>query len=72
MPAKRTTLPPELMAEWADDRAVGDVRVIHKAKWRCKSGHEWEAKINDRLRGVGCARCSGNFRGSFRGHPDFQ
>ena len=29
-----------------------------RAWWRCARGHEWNAKISERTRGRGCARCS--------------
>ena len=28
--------------------------------WKCKEGHEWQAKIDDRVRGTGCPYCSNN------------
>lgn len=31
-----------------------------KILWRCRNGHEWEAKINNRSRGNGCPKCSGS------------
>ena len=27
--------------------------------WKCKEGHEWQAKVSDRMRGNGCPYCSG-------------
>lgn len=75
MPKKRTELPPELVAEWADDRTIEEVLatpkklggsgVQAKVKWRCAKGHTWFAKINARIRDrvvlhrLGCAQCSG-------------
>lgn len=68
---KRTELPPELVAEWADDRTIEEVLATPHAqgggtparvKWRCRvetCGHEWVAIINERLnRGTGCPVCA--------------
>ncbi len=75
MPAKRTTLPPELMAEWADERAVGEVPCKAKAEWQCaKCQHKWMTTITHRLQGNGCPRRCDAVKGSlgaFRKHPDF-
>lgn len=30
-----------------------------KVKWCCSAGHKWEARIADRVNGVGCPFCSG-------------
>ena len=27
--------------------------------WKCKDGHEWQARVADRSRGNGCPYCSG-------------
>lgn len=61
---KRTALPPELTAEWADERAVAKVSVQDPtARWRCRKGHEWTTRISLRLscpsrpQGSGCPRC---------------
>lgn len=66
---KRTELPPELVAEWADDRTIAEVLATPhaqgggtkaKVKWRCKvkdCRREWVAKIQDRLCGRGCFAC---------------
>ena len=54
MAKKRTELPPELVAEWADDRTIEEVLATPgklgggtkaKVKWRCQvkgCGHEWQ------------------------------
>lgn len=67
---KRTELPPELVAEWADDRTIEEVLatphargggVMAKVKWRCQAkdcGHEWVAILKSRLRGCGCMVCN--------------
>ena len=50
MSAKRTTLPPELMAEWADSRPVEQVAVTDRtAQWQCYKGHVWNTRICARL-----------------------
>lgn len=28
--------------------------------WKCQRGHEWQAKIGNRVNGTGCPYCSGN------------
>ena len=30
-----------------------------KVWWKCKNGHEWEAVIHTRVKGVGCPYCMG-------------
>ena len=32
-----------------------------KVWWKCKEGHEWQAKINSRNSGSGCPYCSGRY-----------
>lgn len=69
---KRTTLPPELMAEYIDERGLTQVFVRDKARWRCSHcHHEWLASLNSRLNGSGCPSCASTARGVFRKHPDF-
>ena len=34
-------------------------RVIHKTRWRCRNGHEWESRYNDISTGYGCPACAG-------------
>ena len=31
-----------------------------KLLWRCSKGHEWEASVYSRSKGIGCPRCSGS------------
>ena len=69
MAKKRTELPPELVAEWADDRTIEEVLTTPgklgggtkaKVKWRCQvkgCGHEWEGRLSHRLAGRGCRVC---------------
>jgi hypothetical protein len=85
MPKKRTELPPNLVAEWADDRTIKEVLatpgklgggVMAKVKWRCRvkgCGREWVARLKKRLTGNGCASCAkrGIRKGEWRNHPDF-
>ena len=53
---------PELMEEWSDKNTV-DPSVIGEfanctAIWRCRSGHEWKARVADRASGHGCRKCA--------------
>lgn len=55
---------PELAKEWHPTKN-GDLRPEHvlatsskKVWWQCKNGHEWEANIDSRNKGTGCAVCS--------------
>ena len=53
---------PELMEEWSkkntlDPSTVGEF-TNHTAIWRCRLGHEWEARIADRSQGHGCRKCA--------------
>jgi hypothetical protein len=57
-------LNPGLAKEWHPSRN-GDmtaydvtIRSNKKVWWKCQQGHEWQAIINDRMRG-GCPYCSG-------------
>ncbi|MGH9011310.1 MAG: zinc-ribbon domain-containing protein [Acidimicrobiia bacterium] len=56
---------PDLAAQWHPTRN-GDVRPndVNPASatrvwWRCPRGHEWTAKPETRVRGVGCPFCAG-------------
>ena len=74
MPKKRTELPPELVAEWADDRTIEEVLatpqklgggVMARVKWRCQvknCGREWNTTLNKRLSGQGCLICAARAR----------
>ena len=57
-------LAPELVREWhptrngdltPDDVSYGSAR---KVWWSCERGHEWEAAISSRSKGIGCRSCS--------------
>ena len=65
-----------LMAEWNWERntdldpsklTLGSGR---KAWWRCSKGHEWQATIDIRNKGIGCPYCSG--RNAVKGENDLQ
>jgi hypothetical protein len=55
---------PALAAEWSrskNGRNTPESTVAgtnRKAWWKCKRGHEWEAVVSSRLRGLGCPFCS--------------
>lgn len=54
---------PELAAELHPDRNVGQDPATLAARsnrmvwWRCTAGHEWEARLTDRVAGTGCPHC---------------
>ena len=53
---------PELMEEWSekntiDPSAIGEFANC-TAIWRCRSGHEWKARVADRSKGHGCKKCA--------------
>ena len=60
------TLMPELLEEWNYFKNKGllpsmvSVGSEKKAWWKCKMGHEWQAAIANRVKGMGCPYCSGN------------
>lgn len=56
---------PELSKEWHPTKN-SDLKPDQafpnsgrKVWWKCKKGHEWEARISSRIRGSGCPYCSG-------------
>jgi len=57
------TLYPELSKQWHfsknDDLTPSDVTPGSEKKtwWQCEKGHEWEAAINNRVKGSGCPVC---------------
>ena len=59
------TLRPELVTEWHPTKngvKTPDIFTLYsneKAWWICSLGHEWEARIADRLKGCGCPICAG-------------
>ena len=70
------TLSPILASEWDYKKNNGltpmDVMPNSGKKvwWKCKRGHEWQAKIQNRYRGSGCPYCSG--RCAVQGETDLQ
>lgn len=58
------TTHPALAVEWVDlNRKPTEVTrgSSYRARWRCSSGHEWEAAVSDRAcLGAGCDACYGN------------
>ncbi len=57
------TLKPELLKEWDYDKNVISPKEVSigsgkKAWWKCNKGHEWQAIIKNRTKGVGCPICS--------------
>ena len=66
------TLNPELAREWHPTKnmpltvqTVG-ARSGQNVWWVCEYGHEYQCRISDRIRGVGCSECSKRFRSSLR------
>lgn len=64
------TLNPNLASEWnykKNDVLPTEVAPSAKRKvwWECKYGHEWEASINSRSRGVGCPTCASEKTASY-------
>ncbi len=59
------TVNPELSKQWHPtkngNKKPSDVAAtsLKKAWWVCSKGHEWEASIGSRNRGLGCPYCSG-------------
>lgn len=41
-----------------------------KVWWKCRSGHSWEASVNNRSKGTGCPYCAG--RKALRGYNDLK
>jgi hypothetical protein len=54
------TTDPDLATEALFDPTTVTQGSGKKAPWRCVRGHEWEATIASRAKGVGCPFCSGN------------
>lgn len=55
---------PQLRAEWSPKNEHGidfySTQSNYKAVWVCSEGHEWEAKLDDRVgKQSGCKRCTG-------------
>ena len=41
-----------------------------KIWWKCQKGHEWQARVQDRSKGIGCPYCSGRY--AIKGETDLQ
>ena len=58
------TVNPELASEWNYERNDGStpqdftIGSDKKVWWKCKNGHEWEARIANRKKGSGCPYCA--------------
>ncbi len=65
----------ELMKEWnwEKNKELDPNQITSgfhkKVWWKCKKGHEWEAVIHPRLKGVGCPYCNG--KKAIKGFNDF-
>ena len=70
------TINPSLANEWNYEKNNGltpaDVMPNSDKKvwWKCSKGHEWQATIGSRNRGIGCPYCSG--KKTLPGHNDLQ
>ena len=59
------TVAPEVASEWDDDlnyplTAYEVTRNSNKkVMWKCRLGHSWKAKVNDRTSGTNCPYCAG-------------
>ena len=59
------TTNPTLAIEWNYEKnnVLKPVDVVSncnkKVWWKCKNGHEWQARIADRNKGLGCPYCAG-------------
>ena len=67
---------PEIAEEWNCEKN-GNLKPEHfasnsnkKVWWRCKKGHEWQAKIASRSKGSGCPYCSSRY--AVKGENDLQ
>ncbi len=70
------SLNPKLANEWNYERN-GDLKPEYfapnsgkKVWWKCSQGHEWQAVIQNRNKGIGCPYCSGRF--AVKGKNDLQ
>lgn len=70
------SLNPIIASEWNYERN-GRLRPefyasnsCKKVWWKCGKGHEWQARIENRNRGIGCPYCSGRL--AIKGETDLQ
>ena len=65
-----------LAKEWNYERnnGVTPIDVLpnsnKKVWWKCSKGHEWQATINSRNKGIGCPYCAGKY--AVKGENDLQ
>lgn len=67
---------PEIAKEWNYEKN-GNLKPEHflansnkKVWWKCIKGHEWQAIIQNRNKGIGCPYCSGRY--AIKGKSDLQ
>ena len=60
------TVSPQLVIEWnyEKNQPLLPTTVVggghKKVWWRCSKGHEWQAVIKNRIKGIGCPYCNGS------------
>ena len=70
------TLNPILAEEWNYERngelTPADIMPHSNKKvwWKCSEGHEWQATVNNRSNGRGCAECTKQKRKSNKNNTD--
>ena len=70
------TVNPSLAKEWnySKNNGLNPIDVLpnsgKKIWWICKKGHEWQAQIIQRNKGIGCPYCSGRY--AIKGENDLQ
>ena len=57
---------PDIAEEWHPDKNEKKASEVlphsdQSVWWRCKKGHEWSARISDRVNGSKCPYCTGRF-----------
>ena len=64
---------PDLAAEWSDQNELSPEEYktgsSRRVFWVGKCGHEWSARIADRVRGHGCPYCAGKILKGFNDLP---
>ena len=70
------TVNPSLAYEWnyPKNKGLTPIDVLsnsgRKVWWKCNKGHEWQALISNRNKGIGCPYCSGRY--PIKGKTDLQ
>ena len=70
------TINPTLAEEWNYEKNNNlspehfTVNSHEKVWWKCNNGHEWQARISNRNRGIGCPYCAG--KKVSKGYNDLQ